>query len=101
MCLDEIDYGDTSTPRSWLIGGAGTFAALGARITTGRDDARRVGWIIDMGSDFPTTFKDIVESWNTSCLFRADGNRLTTRAWNGYDENEERGKLAEILEAFK
>jgi sugar/nucleoside kinase (ribokinase family) len=44
-----------------------------------------VGWIIDRGSDFPPALTTLVESWETSALFRTDPNRLTTRGWNAYD----------------
>lgn len=90
--LDEIEQKDHSGPDSWLIGGAGTYAALGARLVAGRDESSSVGWIVDVGSDFPATFKTELESWNTSCVFRTNNGRLTTRAWNGYNDDEARGK---------
>ena len=88
------DYKQTrsssQTAETTIIGGAGTYAALGARLAAGTRNAHRVGWIIDQGSDFPAEFKSVIDRWQTSCLFRLDLNRLTTRAWNGYGADEYR-----------
>ena len=73
------------------MGGAGTYAAIGARLVAGSEHSRSVGWIVDIGSDFPCEFRRTLESWQTSCLFREDESRLTTRAWNGYGPGEHRG----------
>lgn len=73
------------------MGGAGTYAAIGARLVTGAENSNSVGWIVDIGSDFPVEFRQTIESWRTDCLFREDSSRLTTRAWNGYGSEEHRG----------
>lgn len=49
-----------------------------------------VGWIVDMGSDFPSDVTTLIDSWQTSAVFRKDEGRLTTRAWNGYGAGEKR-----------
>jgi hypothetical protein len=78
-----------------IIGGAGAYAAIGARLAAGGRYARSVSWVVDVGSDFPAEFRAILESWQTACVFRVDGTRLTTRAWNGYSgDNEHRGRGA-------
>jgi hypothetical protein len=59
----------------------------------GRKDAKVVSWILDVGSDFPPEMLELVKTWNTGCVIRVDPNRLTTRAWNGYGENEKRGEF--------
>jgi hypothetical protein len=74
-----------------IVGGAGTYAALGARLVAGGEHSRSVGWIVDMGSDFPADFRQMIDSWNTSCVFREDKSRVTTRAWNGYGSDDSRG----------
>lgn len=88
--IDEIDYVNNKGSKTSIIGGAGTYVALGARLVAGKQNADSVGWIVDMGSDFPPCFKSTLDAWQTRCLFREDVTRLTTRAWNGFDENEER-----------
>lgn len=89
--IDEIEYINGRAAEQKIIGGAGTYAALGARLAAGASNAQYVSWIVDMGSDFPPEFKALIESWRTSCTFRLDMNRLTTTAWNGYGPNEYRG----------
>jgi len=89
--IDEIEYVGGKTPEKVVIGGAGTYAAIGARLVAGERFSKSVSWIVDVGSDFPSNFRSTIESWQTACLFREDANRLTTRAWNAYSgENEHR-----------
>lgn len=80
------------------MGGAGLYAALGARLAAGFNHATAVSFTIDKGSDFPEEFQALIESWKSSVIFRTDMNRLTTRAWNGYGPNQHRGKLSMAME---
>ncbi|KAI1613130.1 Ribokinase-like protein [Exophiala viscosa] len=88
--IDEIEYLNGKASEQKIIGGAGTYAALGARLAAGAANALFVSWIVDMGSDFPPEFKAMIDVWRTSCIFRLDTSRLTTTAWNGYGPNEYR-----------
>ncbi|EXJ54645.1 hypothetical protein A1O7_09986 [Cladophialophora yegresii CBS 114405] len=89
--IDKIEYLDNSqTSQQNIIGGAGTYAALGARLAAGVQHAHLVSWIVDMGADFPALFHQLINTWHTNCVFRRDLNRLTTMAWNGYGANEYR-----------
>ncbi|EEP78789.1 conserved hypothetical protein [Uncinocarpus reesii 1704] len=87
---DEIEFETSRPPVKDIIGGAGSYAALGARIVAGKAHSRSVGWIVDCGSDFPEAVRDTISSWDTHCIFRDDPKRLTTRGWNGYGPNERR-----------
>lgn len=62
-------------------------------MVAGSDHGKAVSWIVDAGSDFPPDMMNTILSWNTGCLIRENKGRLTTRAWNGYSENEKRGKI--------
>lgn len=88
--LDDIDFGDSRPSVKNALGGAASFAAVGARLVAGRTHARSVSWIVDVGSDFPPEVLDVIKSWDTNCVIREDKTRLTTRAWNGYGLNEKR-----------
>lgn len=66
-------------------------------MVAGNDHGKAVSWIVDAGSDFPPDMMDTILSWNTGCVIRVDKGRLTTRAWNGYGENEKRGKIVYLL----
>lgn len=84
MLLDDIEFLPPAPPVYNIPGGAGTYAALGARLLSPPPLTSTVGWIVDTGSDFPSSLTQIIDSWETSALIRSNPDRLTTRAWNGY-----------------
>ncbi|KFY91032.1 hypothetical protein V500_04828 [Pseudogymnoascus sp. VKM F-4518 (FW-2643)] len=87
--LDEIQYPPPKPPQFNVLGGAGAYSALGARIASPAPvESKKVGWIVDRGSDFPPNLTTLINSWQTSCLLRTDPSRLTTRAFNGYDATD-------------
>lgn len=88
--LDEIHYHPPKPPVKDIVGGGGSYAALGARLFSPPPISSTVGWIVDVGNDFPPEVFTQLEQWQTSCLFREDSTRLTTRGWNGYDANQNR-----------
>ncbi|KAG0155010.1 hypothetical protein PDIDSM_583 [Penicillium digitatum] len=88
--IDDIDFGGSKAGVKNIIGGAASFAVVGARLVSGSKYARSVSWIVDVGSDFPAETLDVIRSWNTDCVIREDPSRLTTRAWNGYHPDEKR-----------
>ena len=88
---DEIHFLPPEPSVYDILGGAGAYAALGARLFSPPPSSRTVSWIVDEGSDFPSSIRRQIEAWETSCLIRSDTSRLTTRGWNGYDENQNRG----------
>ncbi|KAI1921277.1 hypothetical protein LOZ12_001206 [Ophidiomyces ophidiicola] len=90
MDADDIEFEAPTPPVTGVIGGAGSYAAVGARMVAGQEHSNTVGWIVDCGSDFPGTIKETILSWNTHCIFREDHSRLTTRGWNGYGPDEKR-----------
>ncbi|KAB5577771.1 Ribokinase-like protein, partial [Coniochaeta sp. 2T2.1] len=84
---DEIEYPPPRPPLRDIIGGAGTYSALGARLFSPSPTlSRKVGWIVDQGSDFPASITSLITSWDSGVLFRSTPDRLTTRGWNGYAE---------------
>lgn len=87
---DEIEYLPPTPPVKDVLGGAGTFSALGARLFSPPPRSESVGWIVDKGSDFPPDLEALIASWGTSVLLRETPERLTTRGWNGYVEKENR-----------
>ncbi|KAL1649969.1 hypothetical protein SLS58_001345 [Diplodia intermedia] len=88
--LDDIEFKPPTPPVKDVVGGAGAYSAIGARIMSPPPLSRSVGWIVDCGSDFPDEVRNTIQQWDTSCLLRETPHRLTTRGWNGYGENEHR-----------
>lgn len=86
--IDEIEFPPPRPPVYDILGGAGSYSALGARLfSPGPLSSKTVGWIVDQGSDFPPSITAQINTWQTSALFRHDPSRLTTRAWNGYTDS--------------
>lgn len=94
MFSDDIYPSPTAenqTPHLGITGGAGTYSAVGARLLSPSPLSRRVGWIVDCGTDFPKDLHATIDGWETGVLMRQrDGS--TTKGWNGYGANEHRGK---------
>jgi hypothetical protein len=88
---DDIDFEGSIPSVYGIIGGAASFAVVGARMVAGKQHGKAVSWILDVGSDIPRNMLDVIRSWDTGCIIRDDQSRLTTRAWNGYGPNEKRG----------
>lgn len=88
--IDEIEF-PTNTVYD-VLGGAGTYSAIGARIVSPPPSSRGVGWVVDAGNDFPSKLRDVINSWETSCRIRETPWRQTTRGWNGYGAHEHRGQ---------
>lgn len=87
---DEIHHPPPKPAVYNVLGGAGSYSALGARLFSPPPVSKRVGWVVDKGRDFPTSIQSVINSWQTSCLLRSDPSRLTTRGWNGYDSAQNR-----------
>lgn len=94
--IDEIHFGELKNRSQEanvvydVIGGAGTYSVLGCRVFCPSPLSKKVGWIVDVGNDFPENIMKEITSWETGLLLRETPNRLTTRAWNYYGPNEER-----------
>lgn len=86
--IDENRYPASSNrPNDYdIIGGAGLYALIGARIVAGEKQSKSVCAIIDKGSDFPHQVERELLAWNTGTIFREDKTRLTSRGANIYDE---------------
>ncbi|KAI9718594.1 MAG: hypothetical protein M1812_004045 [Candelaria pacifica] len=90
LSIDEIHYQPPKPSVTDIIGGAGSYSALGARLFSAPPSSRSVGWVVDAGSDFSDVIRAIIHQWETSCHIRETPKRLTTRGWNGYGDDERR-----------
>ena len=88
---DEIHFPAPKPPVTNIIGGAGAYSALGARLFSPPPQSSKVGWVVHTGSDFPHELREIISSWSTSCALLETPNRLITRALNEYGDDEFRG----------
>lgn len=82
---DDIDFIPPKLSVENILGGAGSYSALGARLFSPPPLSSSVGWVVDKGSDFPPSAATLIDTWGTSAVMREDPKRLTTRGWNGYE----------------
>lgn len=87
--IDDImpPPGSDMAPMTDVIGGAGTYALVGARMVVGPRRSELVSGIIDKGSDFPEKVEREIKEWNTGVKWNNDESRLTTRGINFYGED--------------
>lgn len=64
-----------------VIGGAGTYAAIGSRVFTRPGET---GFIVDYGSDVPVSVENTLSSLGLALHVRRDKGRLCTRGLNTY-----------------
>ncbi|KAL8653380.1 MAG: hypothetical protein Q9210_002130 [Variospora velana] len=85
--IDEIHYQPPKESYFNVMGGAGLYAALGARLFRPPPSSLEVGWVVHEGHDFPSLIKATIDAWETNCRFVPTSSRPTTRAWNAYEPN--------------
>lgn len=80
-------------PLYGIVGGAGPYAAIAARLFEPVERSRLVGLILHEGQDFPAIAKQQIEALDMHAKFveRADSN--TTRASNVYDADGNRSEF--------
>jgi hypothetical protein len=88
---DDIYFPIPRLPVTGILGGAGSYAALGARLFRRPPKSHKISWTVHLGSDFPDNLRQEIDSWETSCNFISTPERLTTQSLNIYGENEYRG----------
>ncbi|KAG8526505.1 uncharacterized protein KY384_008705 [Bacidia gigantensis] len=87
--VDDIVYskdeeGEQKPSRLGVLGGAGTYAVLGARICNFGISHFRISWLVHRGHDFPSPVQDEIDAWGTAVRFTDTPDRPTTRAKNVY-----------------
>ncbi|RVD89742.1 uncharacterized protein DFL_000735 [Arthrobotrys flagrans] len=83
--IDQIHFPASGRVVDDIIGGAGTFGIIGARLFSPPPElSRTLSWIVDVGNDFPDEIKHELERWDTSLILRNTPERKTTRGWNSY-----------------
>ena len=100
LIIDDIYFPHPRAPALGILGGAGTYAVMGARLIAGTARSKSIGWTVHEGHDSPAAVKEQIESWDTSCNFVPTPDRGTTRASNVYRPNGIRGKTIFCCEAI-
>ncbi|KAK6537456.1 hypothetical protein TWF694_011642 [Orbilia ellipsospora] len=83
--IDQIHFPASGRVVDDIIGGAGTFGIVGARLFSPPPQlSKTLGWIVDAGNDFPEEIRRELERWETNLIVRETPERKTTRGWNSY-----------------
>ena len=93
-CADDIyEFPPVRQPCYGIIGGAGPYAAFGARTFKPAERSKLVGLLLHEGKDFPIAARQQIETLGMHARFiqRADSN--TTRGSNVYDADGNRSEL--------
>ncbi|KAJ5490798.1 hypothetical protein N7539_002365 [Penicillium diatomitis] len=86
VVLDEIRVPDKK-PLTNVLGGSGTYATLGARLFLPPPSNSSLGWMINVGSDFPKAVKHELERWDATLVIREDLERPSTRGLLEYKDS--------------
>ena len=84
IALDDISYDDGRPPLTDVVGGAGTYATMGARLFYDCRDRANVGFVVHAGSDFPESIREEIAAWQSGTIFQETPERRTTRGKNTY-----------------
>ena len=83
--LDDV-YPESTPPKLGILGGAGTYATVGARMFYPGKKAKNVGFVVHTGSDFTRSTRDEIDSWKSGIHFIDTPKRETTRGKNVYSD---------------
>ncbi|KAL2036631.1 hypothetical protein N7G274_010657 [Stereocaulon virgatum] len=83
LIIDDV-YPESGPPTLGILGGAGTYATVGARLFYPEEDSKNVGFIVHTGSDFSRETREEIESWKSGSHFVNTPDRETTRGSNVY-----------------
>ncbi|KAI8065243.1 Ribokinase-like protein [Gongronella butleri] len=89
LIIDDIRYAD-GTENKDVIGGAGMFAIYGMRLWFPGDDARKIGYVVHCGFDFPETIRKNLDSLKIGLKYVMHQDKHTTRGLNTFGDNDHR-----------
>ena len=82
--LSDSIYPETAPPLQDILGGAGTYATVGARLFCRGDTSIRVGFVVHAGNELSQKLRDEIASWKSGTHIVETPNRMTTRGKNVY-----------------
>ncbi|KUJ15943.1 pfkB family kinase [Mollisia scopiformis] len=78
LVLDAIHL-PNQPPRTDIIGGSGAWCILGARLFLAPPLSHQLGWLIRTGSDFPSSVRALLQSWDIQLHETAVTGQRSTR----------------------
>ncbi|KAL4769517.1 Ribokinase-like protein [Aspergillus nidulans var. acristatus] len=78
LVLDEIRL-PRQEPLTDVLGGSGAYASLGARLFLPTPLDRSLGWMMNIGNDFPEQTRRYFESWGATMIVKEESSKPSTR----------------------
>ena len=91
--LSDAIYPETGPPLQDILGGAGTYATVGARLFCSGDASTGVGFVVHAGNELSQKLRDEIASWKTGTHIIETPERMTTRGKNVYAEGIRREQI--------
>ena len=91
--LPDAIYPETGPPLHDILGGAGTYATVGARLFCHGDASTRIGFVVHAGNELSQKLRDEIASWKTGTHIIETPNRKTTRGKNVYVDGIRREQI--------
>ncbi|KAL4817518.1 putative PfkB family kinase [Aspergillus spinulosporus] len=85
LVLDEIRF-PGQDPLTDVLGGSGAYAALGARLFLPPPLGRTLGWMMNIGNDFPEQTRRYLESWGATMIVKEESSKPSTRGLLEYKD---------------
>ncbi len=91
--LSDAIYPETGPPLQDILGGAGSYATVGARLFCHGDASIGVGFVVHAGNELSQKLRDEIVSWKTGTHIIETPNRMTTRGKNVYVDGIRREQI--------
>ncbi|KAL4734870.1 putative PfkB family kinase [Aspergillus similis] len=85
LVLDEIRF-PGQEPMTDILGGSGAYASLGARLFLPPPLGRSLGWMMNIGNDFPEQTRRYLESWGATMTVKEESSKPSTRGLLEYKD---------------
>lgn len=82
--MSDAIYPEAGPPLKDILGGAGTYATVGARLFCQGHASVTVGFVVHAGDELPLKLRDEIASWKSGTHIIETPNRMTTRGKNVY-----------------
>ncbi|KAL5001880.1 Ribokinase-like protein [Aspergillus recurvatus] len=85
LVLDEIRF-PGQQPLTDILGGSGAYASLGARLFLPPPLGGSLGWMLNIGKDFPEPTRRFLESWDATLIVKEQSRKPSTRGLLEYKD---------------
>ncbi|KAL5046911.1 hypothetical protein BDW71DRAFT_61623 [Aspergillus fruticulosus] len=85
LVLDEIRF-PGQQPLTDVLGGSGAYASLDARLFLPPPLGRSLGWMLNIGNNFPEPTRRFFESWGATLIVKEQSGKPSTKGLLEYKD---------------